>query len=170
MLGRRSVLGGAAGMAAMAGLPGWARAAASGAPLAVLTPQEGDLLGRIGEAMATGSRAAGIAHFVDAQLAGPPADSMLTLRYLDWPGDAAAFYRDTLAAAAAHAGDRTPAAFDALVAAMLEGRLQPWAGPPQPLAYFAIRADAVDVVYGTEAGFERLGVEYLAHIAPERPW
>jgi hypothetical protein len=115
-------------------------------------------------------RAAGVAWFVDAQLSGPPADSMLTLRYLDWPGPALDFYRSALAAAAPRAGDRSPAAIEALAAAMARGALQPWPGPPQPLVHFALRADAVDVVYGTEAGFERLGVEYLAHIAPERPW
>jgi hypothetical protein len=59
---------------------------------------------------------------------------------------------------------------DALVADLLADRLRPWSGPPQPLVYLAFRADAVDVVWGTEAGFEALGLDYLAHIAPERPW
>ena len=33
-----------------------------------------------------------------------------------------------------------------------------------------LRSDAVDVVYGTEGGFEELGIPYLAHIRPPADW
>jgi hypothetical protein len=33
-----------------------------------------------------------------------------------------------------------------------------------------VRSDAVDVVYGTPAGFEALGVPYMEHIMPPRRW
>jgi len=33
-----------------------------------------------------------------------------------------------------------------------------------------VRNDAVDVVYGTQSGFEQLGVPYMAHIAPPSRW
>ncbi len=42
--------------------------------------------------------------------------------------------------------------------------------PPAPLFYFALRSDAIDVTYGTMAGFERLDIPYMAHIEPARPW
>ena len=45
-----------------------------------------------------------------------------------------------------------------------------WQGPPSPLVYVLLRGDAVDVVYGTVEGFERLGVPYLPHILPPSNW
>ena len=45
-----------------------------------------------------------------------------------------------------------------------------WSGPAAGLVYFVLRSDAVDVVYGTPAGFERLGVPYMAHILPPAGW
>jgi hypothetical protein len=33
-----------------------------------------------------------------------------------------------------------------------------------------VRADALDVVYGTPEGFDALGIPYMAHIKPEKPW
>ena len=45
-----------------------------------------------------------------------------------------------------------------------------WEGPPAPLFYLLARSDAVDAVYGTPEGFERLGIPYMAHIAPPRAW
>ena len=45
-----------------------------------------------------------------------------------------------------------------------------WAGPPAPLVYFVVRSDAVDVVYGTPEGFDKLGVPYMQHIMPPRKW
>ena len=41
---------------------------------------------------------------------------------------------------------------------------------PAGQAYFVLRSDAVDVVYGTMEGYERLGVPYLPHIAPDKRW
>ena len=45
-----------------------------------------------------------------------------------------------------------------------------WTTPPPSFFYFVSRADAVDVAYGTEAGFRRLRVPYIAHIRPPDPW
>lgn len=50
------------------------------------------------------------------------------------------------------------------------GGLPGWSGPPAPLVYFVLRSDALDVVYGTEAGFALLDVPYMPHIPPERRW
>ena len=35
---------------------------------------------------------------------------------------------------------------------------------------FVLRADALDVTYGTPEGFDALGIPYMAHIMPETPW
>ena len=43
-------------------------------------------------------------------------------------------------------------------------------GPPASYVMFLLRADALDVVYGTQAGFAQLGIPYSAHILPEANW
>jgi hypothetical protein len=43
-------------------------------------------------------------------------------------------------------------------------------GAAVALLYFVARSDAVDVVYGTQAGFEKLGIPYMAHILPDKDW
>ena len=57
-----------------------------------------------------------------------------------------------------------------LVTQMAGGTIAGWSGPPSALFYFVIRSDAIDVVYGTQAGFQRLNVPYMAHIVPPSPW
>jgi len=51
-----------------------------------------------------------------------------------------------------------------------DGIPEGWQGPPAPLAYHALRNDAVDVVYGTPAGLQKLGVPYMEHILPPERW
>ena len=43
-------------------------------------------------------------------------------------------------------------------------------GPPASYMLFVLRADALDVTYGTPEGFEALDTPYMAHIMPEKPW
>jgi hypothetical protein len=45
-----------------------------------------------------------------------------------------------------------------------------WAGPPASYAFFVLRADALDVTYGTPEGFSTLDIPYSAHIQPEAYW
>jgi hypothetical protein len=45
-----------------------------------------------------------------------------------------------------------------------------WEGAPASFFSFVLRADALDVVYGTEHGFEQLGIPYMAHISPQEAW
>lgn len=155
-----------------------AAAQAAGAALKVLTPVEAKVLAAFGEALVPGARAAGIVPYVDDQLAKGPVQGLLMIRYLDVPPPWLGFYRGALAAVEAHARARFGVGFaglDAGQAAAMIGDIgfkpaENWAGPPSPLVYFALRADAIDVVYGTEAGFEKLGVPYMAHIAPDPKW
>lgn len=50
-------------------------------------------LARLGEILLPGADAAGIVHFVDHHVSVPPADSLLMIRYLDWPPPFAGLYR-----------------------------------------------------------------------------
>ncbi|MDT7934122.1 MAG: gluconate 2-dehydrogenase subunit 3 family protein [Sphingomonadaceae bacterium] len=151
-----------------------AEAKAGGAAYRVLNAGEVRALEAFGEVLLPGARAAGVAHYVDAQLARPPADSLLMLRYLDVPPPYDGFYKAGLAALDKHAGGSfaafAPDKAAELVRALSAAPAPDWAGPPSPLFYFAVRADAVDVIYGTMAGFAKLGIPYMAHIEPSAPW
>ena len=155
-----------------------AEARSRGARLKVFTASEAALLEAFGEALVPGARAAGIAHYVDANLARPHAQSLLTVRYLDVLPPHDAFYKGGLAAldAAAQAMLGKPFALakageaDALIGAMLPGAVKGWSGPPAALFYLAVRSDAADLVYGTPAAFERMNLPYMPHIAPPSDW
>lgn len=154
------------------------QARAANADFHILSPLEVRALEAFGEVLLPGTREAGIAHFVDQQLTTPAPDSLLMIRYLDIPPPYLDFYRPALAALDAVSKlsyGREFAALDASHAEKLVGELsqtvpQGWQGPPAPLFFFVARSDAVDVVYGTEEGFAKLGVPYMAHIMPPRKW
>lgn len=147
-------------------------------PLRTLTPAEAATLDALGEVLLPGSAAAGLAHYIDQQISGPPADSMLILKYLGVNAPFAPFYQGGLAgldAAAITAHGKPYAALDAtrataIVTAIAGGNVDGWNGPPAGLFYFTLRSDAVDVLYGTPEGFERLGVPYMPHILPSSRW
>lgn len=147
-------------------------------PFRVLTGAQAATLAAAGEVLLPGARTAGIAHFVDDQLAKDPVECLLMLRYFDWPPPYAPFYAGGLAAldgAAQAAHGMAFAALDAgqaaaLVGPLLGGQVSGWQGPPAALVYLALRADAVDVVYGTMAGTAKLGLPYMAHIEPDPKW
>lgn len=153
-------------------------ARAKAVPFRVLGPTEVTSLEALGEVLLPGAREAGIAHFVDQQLAVDAADCLLLIRYLDVPPPYLDIYRPALAALDAASQAAYRQAFTALdenaaislVRTMSERNPEGWQGPPAPLFYFAVRSDAVDVVYGTEEGFERLGIPYMAHIRPTAKW
>ncbi len=147
-------------------------------PFKVLAPAQAATLAAFGEVLLPGARAAGVAHFVDDQLAKDPVECLLMLRYFDWPPPYTPFYTGGLAAldgAAQAAHGVAFAALDAgqattLVTPMLAGQVPGWQGPPAALVYLAVRADAVDVVYGTVEGTAKLGLPYMAHIEPDPKW
>ncbi|MGI9343829.1 MAG: gluconate 2-dehydrogenase subunit 3 family protein [Gammaproteobacteria bacterium] len=157
-------------------------ARAKGADLKVLSDSEAELLEAFGEALAPGASEAGIAHFVDSQLAADPRAALLMIKSFNVPPPYAGFYRgglaalDTYAKKAHGAGFReleatdVEAVMDAFVASLGGAQPDGWDGPPAVLFYLALRSDAVDVVYGTVEGFERLGVPYMPHIVPPKPW
>jgi hypothetical protein len=157
-------------------------ARAKGAELQVLSNSEAELLEAFGEALAPGARDNGIAYFVDQQLSVDANDALLMIKYFNVPPPYADFYRGGLAALDRYArhlhekpfvdlnGAQTSAVIDGLVASLGGEMPDPWDGPPAPVVYLAMRSDAVDVVYGTVEGFERLGVPYMPHILPPERW
>lgn len=165
----------------VAGAQAWLtprEARAAGAELKVLTPAQATSLEAVGEVLAPGAADAGIAWFVDAQLARPANDSLLMARYFNVPPPYVDFYRaslDAIDALSQLRHDEDFAKLDTTLATeLLRGLLGDdptgWAGPPALLVYLVLRNDAVDVVYGTAEGIESLGVPLMAHIRPPAKW
>src|SRR3569833_245494 len=151
---------------------------AAGAPYRALDPNHVRTLDSLGDILVPGSAREGLAHYIDVQLSGPPGDSLLMIKYLGVNPPFNDFYCSALAALneAARRILSLPfsslAAHDAtaLVSALAKGAIPGWSGPPAPLFFFALRNDAIDVVYGTVSGYESLGVPYMPHIAPPTRW
>ncbi len=147
-------------------------------PFQVLKPDEVRTLEALGESLLPGSASAGLAHFIDHQLNASAQDQMLMIKYLGVSPPFTAFYSGGLAALNVFANDQYGADFAdlngeqpaALVGQMAQANPEAWAGPPAPFFYFVLRNDAVDVVYGTKAGVESLGMPYMAHIEPPNRW
>jgi hypothetical protein len=153
-----------------------AQARAAQVPLTTLLEPEAESLAALGNVVLPGASEAGLVEYVDSQLAAQ--QPLLMYRYLDVPIPILDSYRGSLAALdsyalAQHALPFAGCAADqqtAIVAALATGATENWPGPPGPLVYFVVRADALDVVYGTVEGFEKLGVPYMAHIEPTARW
>jgi len=153
-------------------------ARAQGLAFKVLTADEAQTLEAVGDTLAIGARQAGIAHFVDQQLTQPPPLALLSVRVSEIRPPYVNFYRGALGAIETTAkamhgrkfGECDEAEQIRFVEALSRRELEGWNGPPQAQVYGSLRNDAVDVVYGTVEGFERVGVPYLPHIVPERRW
>jgi hypothetical protein len=100
------------------------------------------------------------------------------LKYFGFPPPYVDFYRPVIGAIARLSEsmfNQTLSALDEaegrkLVEAFRDAPPKGWQAPPSPLAYHALRNDAVDVVYGTPEGFAKLGVPYMEHILPPEGW
>jgi hypothetical protein len=156
--------------------PGEARA--RGVPFRLLDAHQGDTLEALGETLVPQARESGVAHFIDQQLSVPAQDSLLQARILNFRPPFAEFYRAAIISvdgasrkmfgkdfAQAAAGDQHE-----FVGLMRQNKLEGWTGKPGALVYAVLRADAVDVVYGTMEGYEALGIPYMPHIPPEKRW
>lgn len=157
--------------------PGQARA--QGVPLRTLTAEQGAALDALGETLVPGAREAGITNFVDQQISIPAEEALLEARILNVRPPYANFYRAALGAidraSQALNGGRRFAELNAeeqrsFVGNMRQNKLEGWQGPSGGFVYTVLRLDAVDVVYGTMAGYEALGIPYMAHIAPTKRW
>jgi gluconate 2-dehydrogenase subunit 3-like protein len=154
------------------------QARAGNVPFRLLKEGEAETIESMGETLVPGARSAGIAHFIDQQIAAPPEQALLQLRILNAKPPFANFYRAAVRAIDG-SSDKTfgrkfamlsPGDKRDFVNLMRQNKAAGWQGPAGPFVYNVLRSDAVDVVYSTMDGYEALGVPYMAHIAPERRW
>ncbi len=147
-------------------------------PMQVLSAAEVSAIEVLGEALLPGSAERGLAHYIDHQLNAPQHENMLMIRYLGVPPPFTPFYQAGLVASATASTNLFSADLQHLddgqsrefIGKMASGDVGDWQGPPAAFFYFVLRADAVDVVYGTQRGFEELGIPYAAHIEPPSRW
>ena len=146
-------------------------------PLQVLSEDQAAVYDAWCDVLVIGASQAGVTRFVDKYLASPYAETLLFLKYFEnVPLDA--FYLLGIAGINEESNAQYAKSFLALtdeerrsiVEAAATSSTRVWRDPDPSLFYFVSRADAVDVVYGTVAGFRSLGVSYLAHIRPPYPW
>jgi len=152
-------------------------ARAKGIKIAHLSGHETLVLEKLAEAMVPGSVAAGVAHFVDHQLGVDADDCMLIAKYFPVPQPFTTWYKSGLAAAETFARTKLKKKPSALTAGELHQLVGEMGRPGTQaegfdlsLFYLCLRSDAVDVVYGTPKGFEKLDVPYMAHIMPPEGW
>jgi gluconate 2-dehydrogenase subunit 3-like protein len=155
-----------------------AEAHAQNIPFVVFTDAEVEILEAVCEIILPGARQAGVANFVDHQLGVDANDSLLILKYFNYPPPYADFYRAALkelGILCRNLFNKTVGELDTVqgkkfIEAIRDADTPDWKGPPPPLVYHAMRNDAVDVVYGTVEGFKKLGVPYAEHILPPEGW
>jgi Gluconate 2-dehydrogenase subunit 3 len=147
--------------------------------LRVLTADEAAAYDAWCDRLAPGAAEAGVSRYLDAQLAAPRDEAFLFLRVLANP-PFEDFYRHGIAGIeqetrARFGGDASYTTLEGaqqreLIDAAAAEKTVAWKSPSPSLFFFVSRGDAVDVAYGTEAGFRRLRVPYIAHIRPPMPW
>jgi hypothetical protein len=154
------------------------QARARGVPFRLLDVHQGETLEALGETLVPQARESGIAHFIDQQLSVPAHESLLQARIFNFRPPFADFYRSAIKTVDAGSNKLFGQDFARLGAAdqrqfvdsMRQNKVEGWTGPPGALVYAVLRADAVDVVYGTIEGYEALGIPYMPHISPEKRW
>jgi gluconate 2-dehydrogenase subunit 3-like protein len=153
-------------------------ARARGVPFRLLDAHQGETLEALGETLVPQARESGIAHFIDQQLSVPPHESLLRARIFNFRPPFVEFYRAAITAVDGGSRKIFGKHFALLSAAdqrefvdrMRHDKIEGWTGKPGALVYAVLRADAVDVVYGTMEGYESLGIPYMPHIPPEKRW
>lgn len=154
------------------------QARAAGAPLHVLSASEATSIEMLSDALVPGAREAGVAHYVDHELAST--SPRLLLRFAQLPGPMAPHYHRALAAFDASMTAQKLGTFSALspdaqhgvIEALRTGKFTPWdtQAVPPALFYAMMRNDGVDVVYGSAEGFKHLDIPYMPHIMPRTTW
>lgn len=155
-----------------------AEARAQGVPLRTLKPDEAETIEAVGETLVPTAREAGITNFIDQQISIPAEDALLEARILNVKPPYANFYRAAIGAIERASDKRSGKRFAQLDAVaqhefidlMRQNKLEGWKGPAGPFVYLILRSDAVDVVYGTMAGYKALEIPYMAHIEPTERW
>ncbi|EED36105.1 Tat pathway signal sequence domain protein [Luminiphilus syltensis NOR5-1B] len=135
----------------------------------VLTSSQIGACEQLGDALVPGAAVAGIAAYIDSQLA-KGTDSLLMARYLGAPPNVQPGFYGAALDSAVSALDAAKGDVESVLDAMGSDSIEGWQGPPASFFSFLLRADALDVVYGTEKGFAELAIPYMAHIRPEERW
>ena len=156
--------------------PGEARA--RNVPFRLLDAHQGETLEAIGETLVPQAREAGIAHYIDQQISVPAHEALLQARIFNIRPPFADFYRSTIVTIDESSRKLFGREFAQLSAEdqrefvdrMRQNKIEGWTGRPGGAVYAVLRADAVDVVYGTMEGYEALGIPYMPHIPPEKRW
>ena len=156
--------------------PGEAKA--RGVPFRLLDSHQGETLEALGETLVPQARESGIAHFIDQQLSVPPHESLLQARIFNFRPPFAEFYNTAITTVDGASRKMFGKDFARASAAeqhqfvdlMRQNKVEGWTGRPGAQVYAVLRADAVDVVYGTMEGYEALGIPYMPHIPPEKRW
>ena len=175
---RQLLMAARSGLVTIAAAPSFAlgHAEEQDAGAGVLNNRERATLHAFGETLLPGASQAGLVRYIERQLISDT--PLLFLRYMDYPSSCLAFYQQGLQALEAQSVSLFGAAFPDLsaeqrtdlVSSLSQTSPPDWDGPPSTLFYFVVRNDALDVCYGTPAGFRKLDVPYLALIAPPRKW
>ena len=134
----------------------------------ILTREQLNAIERVAEHLVPGSVDAGIAAYLDAQLRAGEY-SLLIGKYLGVDIHAQIDFYESLASNLQKAL-QTDLSTSAVVSTLWSDTQPDWEGPPASYMLFVLRADALDVTYGTPEGFEALEIPYMAHIMPENPW
>ena len=134
----------------------------------VLTRDQLKIIETVADQLVPGSANAGIAAYLDAQLRAGN-DSLLIGKYLGVDISAQIDFYESLARNLQKAL-QTEQAISEVLSAMWSDTQAGWQGPPASYMLFVLRADALDVTYGTPEGFEALDIPYMAHIMQETPW
>lgn len=155
-----------------------AQAYAKQLPYTQLSDTEVETLELLADAIVPGARAAGVAHYIDSQLTAPVEDCLLMIRYLGVPAPYNGFYQTALQSIHQLGlteykktwREMSDTQRNALTDRLASGSIDDWQGPPPGFFFFVLRADASDVVYGTQDGHEAIGFPHMAHIKPKQEW
>jgi hypothetical protein len=154
------------------------QAYAQDVPLRQLGAPEASTLQTLADALLPGAGKAGVIHFIDHQLGEDPGDCLLIAKYFQVRPPYLPFYQQGASACEALAQEQFKTDVAALNNTQMEQLLKTIGKPGTQtpdgydlsLFYLCLRSDAVDVVYGTPQGFEKLNVPYMAHIMPPEGW
>ncbi|MFK7730340.1 MAG: gluconate 2-dehydrogenase subunit 3 family protein [Pseudomonadales bacterium] len=155
-----------------------AQAYAKQLPYKRLSKAEAATLELLADSIVPGARTAGVAHYLDAQLAATAEDCLLMIKYLGVPSPYDSFYQAALQAADQLSQSEYKKPWpelsdtqrEALTDQIASGAVTDWQGPPAGFFFFVLRADASDVVYGTERGHAAIDFPHMAHIKPVQEW
>ncbi len=147
-------------------------------PLQTLHQQDAALLEQLLDVIVPGALDAGTVHFLDHQLGVAPNDCLLMAKFFEIPLPYSNFYQTGFQVLRDYARAEFSSGIEQLtqtqkhqlIACIATPERVTAAGFPIFVFYLCLRADAVDMVYGTPAGFEKLNVPYMAHIMPPRGW